>query len=94
MISDIISNKLKKKKITAFLDSLQAAVASLLAPLQLYGPLKETGKLKETLKYIHYLLFPSLTPNLFFQELDILNVNPTFQISYLQNNHCNKFKYT
>ena len=33
-------------------------------------------KLKEKLKYIHYLLFLSLTP-----ELDILNVNLTSQIS-------------
>ena len=35
----------------------------------------EIGKLKEKLKYIHYLLFPGLTSNLFVQELGILNVN-------------------
>ena len=54
----------------------------------------EIGKLKETLKFIHYFLFPGLTPNFFVQELDILNVNLTSQISYLQNVHCTKFKYT
>ena len=41
----------------------------------------EIGKLKETLKYIHYFLFPNLTSNLFVQELGILNVNLTSQIS-------------
>ena len=41
----------------------------------------EIGKLKEALKYIHYFLFPSLTSNLFLQELGILNVNLTSQIS-------------
>ena len=35
----------------------------------------EIGKLKEKLKYIHYLLFPGLTSNLFVQELGILNMN-------------------
>ena len=37
----------------------------------------EIGKIKETLKYIHYFLFPSLTPSLFVQELNILSVNLT-----------------
>ena len=41
----------------------------------------EIGKLKKTLKYIHYFLFPSLTYNVFVQELGILNVNVTSQIS-------------
>ena len=54
----------------------------------------DIGKLKETLKYIPYFLFPSLTPNLFVQEFDILNVNLTSRISYSQNVHCNKFKHT
>ena len=39
------------------------------------------GKLKEKLKYVRYLLFPTLTPNVFVPELDIMNVNVTSQIS-------------
>ena len=42
---------------------------------------EKIGKLKGTLKYIHYFLFRSLTSNLFVQELGILNVNLTSQIS-------------
>ena len=35
----------------------------------------------KNLKYIHYLLFPDLAPNVFVPELDILNMNLTSQIS-------------
>ena len=38
-------------------------------------------KLKEKLKHIHYLLFSSLTPDVFVTEIDIVNVNLTSQIS-------------
>ena len=72
---------MENKKITVLKSSLQAPAASLLALLQLYETLRENGKLKEKLKYIHYLLFPSLTPNVLVEELDILNVNLTSQIS-------------
>ena len=73
--------EMENKKITVLKSSLQAPAASLLALLQLYETLRENGKLKEKLKYIHYLLFPSLTPNVLVEELDILNVNLTSQIS-------------
>ena len=40
-----------------------------------------TGKLKEKLKYVRYLLLPTLTLNVLIPELDIINVNVTSQIS-------------
>ena len=52
-------------------------------------------KLKGKLKYVRYLLFPSLIPNVLVPELDIMNANVTSQISlYLQNVYCNKLKRT
>ena len=35
--------------------------------------------IKEKLKYVLYLLFPSLTSSVFVPELDIMNVNVTSQ---------------
>ena len=46
VISDTISDKLEKNKIVVLIDSLQAAVASLLALLQLYGTLRGNWKIK------------------------------------------------
>ena len=63
-------------------DSLQAAVASLLGLLQLYGTLRENWKIKGKTE-IYALPFPSLTPKVFFQELDISNVNFISQISFI-----------
>lgn len=88
MIRDLISYllqllEIKKKKIAVFMSSLQATAASLLPLLQLYGALGKTGKLKEKLEYMHYVFFPSLTPNIFVQEIDILNVNFNSQISFI-----------
>ena len=62
---------MEKEKIAVLKGSSQAA----LARIQIFK------KLKEKLKYIHYLLFPSLTSSVFVPELDILNVNLTSQIS-------------
>ena len=65
--------EMEKKKILAMLiSSLQATVASLLALLQLYGTLRENWKIGK---------FPSLTPNVFITELDILNLNLSSHIS-------------
>ena len=70
-----------RKKIAVLIGSLQAAVVSLLALLQLYGTLRENWKIKESTE-IHSLPFNSkFNSHCFFPELDILNVNPTSQIS-------------
>ena len=66
----------------------------LLALLQLPKTLRRNWEIKgKTEIYSLYFLFPSLTPSIFVQKLEILNVNLTSQISYLQNVHCNKFKH-
>ena len=79
----VISCKLEKKKIRcAYRFYISRCCKYCL--LALYSCIEhkgKIGKLKETLKYIHYFLFPSLTSNLFVQELGILNVNLTSQIS-------------
>ena len=59
--------------------SLQAAIVSFISVFTTVWNIK--GKLMEKPKYIRYLLLPSLTPNVFVPELDIVNVNVTSQIS-------------
>ena len=82
-----------KKKIVVLIGSLQAEIASFIGAFTTVWNIKQ--KLKEKLKYIHYLLFPSLTPNVFVPKIDILNVNVSSHISlYLSNVHCNNFKRT
>ena len=57
-----------EKEIVAFIGSLQAAIASFISVFTAVWNIK--GKLKEKLKYVYYLLFPGLTPNVFlFQNL-------------------------
>ena len=68
-----------EKEIGALIGSLQAAIASFISAFAAVWNIK--GKLKEKLKYVPYLLFPSLTPNVFVAELDIISVNVTSQIS-------------
>ena len=81
MISYILQLlEMEKNKIVVPIGNLEAAAASLLALLQLYGANRENWKIKKKLKYIYYLLFPSLTPSVFVQELDMLKVNLTSQI--------------
>ena len=60
---------MEKKKIVVLIGSLQATIARFISAFTV------VVKLKEKLKYIHYLLFPSLTPNVFVSELDIVHVN-------------------
>ena len=84
---------MEKKKIVALIGSLQAAIASFISAFTAVWSIK--GKLKEKLKYIHYFLFPSWTPNVFVPELGIVNMNVSSQIYlYLQNVYYNKFKRT
>ena len=59
--------------------SLQVAIVSFISVFTTLWNIK--GKLMEKPKYIRYLLLPSLTPNVFVPELDIVNVNVTSQIS-------------
>ena len=59
--------------------SLQATIVSFISVFTTVWNIK--GKLMEKPKYICYLLVPSLTPNVFVPELDIVNVNVTSQIS-------------
>ena len=94
MISDTISDKLEKKEIVVLIDSLKAAAASLLALLQLYLTLMGNWKIKGSFE-IYLLPFISKpnSQNAFARELDILDVNLTPQIFYLQNIHCNKFSH-
>ena len=61
------------------LGSLQAEMARFISAFTAVWNIK--GKLKEKLKYVRYLLFPTLTLNVFVPELDIMNVNVTSQIS-------------
>ena len=61
------------------LGSLQAEMARFISAFTAVWNIK--GKLKEKLKYVRYLLFPTLIPNVFVPELDILDVNVTSQIS-------------
>ena len=75
----ILCNYLKWAKIVVFIGSLQAAIASFISAFTALWNIK--GKLKEKLKYIHYLQFPSFNFIVFVPELDIVNVNVTFQIS-------------
>ena len=49
--------------------SLQAAVVSLLALLQLYETLSENWKIKGNNEIYSLLLISSLTPNIFFQNV-------------------------
>ena len=67
-----------EKEIVAFIGSLQAAIASFISAFTAVWNIK--GKLKVKLKYVRYLLFPSLTTNVFVAELDIMNVNVTSRI--------------
>ena len=69
---------MKKKKIVLLIGSLQA---SLISPVTSVWNIE--GKLKEKLKDIYYLLFQSLTPNVFVPELDIMNMNFTSQVLYV-----------
>ena len=69
---------MEKKKTVALIGSLQAAIANFISAFTAVWNIK--GKLKEKLKYIYYLLFPSLTPKVFVSELEIVNVNVTSQI--------------
>ena len=67
-----------EKEIVVFIGSLQAAIASFISAFTAVWKIK--GKLKVKLKYVRYLLFPSLTTTVFVAELDIMNVNVTSQI--------------
>ena len=67
--------EMEKKKIVALIGSLQAAIASFISAFT------AVWNIKEKLKYVCYLLFPSLTSNVFVLELDIMNVNVTSRIS-------------
>ena len=71
--------EMEKKKIVALLGSLQAMIASVISAFTAVWKIKR--KLKRKLKYINYLLFPSLIPNFFVPELDIVNVNVTSEVS-------------
>ena len=75
----IFYNYLKWRKLVALIGSLQAAIASFISAFTVVWKIK--GKLQEKLKYMHYLLSPSLTPNVFVPGLDIVKVNVTSQIS-------------
>ena len=70
---------MEKKKIVVLKGSLQAVIASFISAFTAVWNIK--GKLKEKLIYTRYLLFPSLTPNVFVPELDIVNVNAASQVS-------------
>ena len=72
---------MKKKKIVLLIGSLQAVIASFISPFTSVWNIE--GKLKEKLKYIYYLLFQSLAPNVFVPELDIMNMNFTSQVLYV-----------
>ena len=70
---------MEKKKIVVHIGSLQAALLSFISAFTAVWNSK--GKLKEKLRYIHYLLFPNLTTNVYVPELDIVNVNFISQVS-------------
>ena len=63
-----------EKEIVGLIGSLQAAIASFISAST------AVWNIKEKLKYVCYLLFPSLT-SVFVPELDIMNMNVTSQIS-------------
>ena len=64
----------EEKEIVALIGSLQAVIASFVSAFT------AAWNIKENLKYVLYLLFPSLTSSVFVPELDIMNVNVTSQI--------------
>ena len=68
-----------EKEIVALIGSLQAKILRFISAFTALWNIK--GRLKEKLKYVRYLLFPTLTPNVFVPELEIMNVNVTSQIS-------------
>ena len=71
--------EMEKKKVLVVIGSLQPAIAGFIIAFTTVWNIN--GKLKEKLKYILYFLFPSLTPNVFVPQLDIVNVNVASQIS-------------
>ena len=71
--------EMEKEKIVVLLGSLQAMITSLISAFTAVWNIKR--KLKGKLKYINYLLFPSLIPNAFVPELDIVNANVTSEAS-------------
>ena len=64
----------RKRSSRTILGSLQAVIASFISAFT------AVWNIKEKLKYVCYLLFPSLT-SVFVPELDIMNMNVTSQIS-------------
>ena len=73
--------KMDKKKIAVLIGSLQVAAANSLALLQLYGTLRGNLEIKGKTEIYLLPFISKLTLNDFVQELDILNVNLTSQIS-------------
>ena len=71
---------MEKNKIVALIGSLQAAIVSFISAFTAVWNINR--KLKEKLKYIHYLLFPSWTPNVFVPEFGVVNVNVTLKSIY------------
>ena len=65
----------RKRSSCTILGSLQAVIASFISAFT------AVWNIKEKLKYVCYILFPSLTSNVFVLELDIMNVNVTSRIS-------------
>ena len=59
--------EMEKKKTVALIGSLQVVIASFISAFTALWNI--TGKLKEKLKYIRYILFPSLNPNVFVPKL-------------------------
>ena len=71
--------EMEKKKIVVIFGSLQAMIANLTSAFTAVWNIER--KLSGKLKHIPYLLFPSLIPNVFVPELDIMNVNITSEVS-------------